>query len=183
MNSRRVPSFAEIRTNASLCSLVLLFTVISMCNPAAAGVEEVWGTWKLVSNQIKLLETGEVRDFIPGETLSGYLNYGPDGRMLGILVRGNRPKAESLDKLTDQQRADLFRTMVSYGGTYELVGSTMYHHIDISWNQVWTGTTQIREIKREGDKLIYTTKPAPLGGGGPDDGQMGISILTFEKVR
>jgi hypothetical protein len=146
-------------------------------------VDEVYGTWKLISNQIKISDTGEIRDFEPGVTLSGYITYGADGRMMGLLVRGNRPKANSVGSMTDQQRADLFKTMVAYGGTYELDGSTMRHHIDISWNQIWTGTTQVREVNREGTKLVYTTKPAPLVGSGSDDGKMGISILTWEKVQ
>jgi hypothetical protein len=149
----------------------------------SAEVEQLWGTWQLVSNQIKVMETGEVRDYEAGATLSGYINYGPDGRMMGILVRGNRPKAPSLDALTDPQRVELFKTMVAYGGTYELIGSVIHHHIDISWNQAWTGTTQIREVRRDGELLVYNTKPAPLGGGGQDDGRMGVSILTWKKVR
>jgi hypothetical protein len=44
------------------------------------------------------------------------------------------------------------------------------HHIDISWNEVWTGTTVIREIKKEGDKLVYTSAAAPFAG----DGKMSV---------
>lgn len=155
--------------------ILFSLTVVTLgrCGLAIAGEEEVYGTWKLISNQIKVLEAGEVRDFETGVALSGYINYGPDHRMLGLLVRGNRPKPESVQKITYQQRVDLITTMVSYGGTYKLDGSSMYHYIDISWNQIWTGTTQIREVKREGNKLIYTTRPAPLVGSGADDGKNG----------
>jgi hypothetical protein len=165
--------------------IIISLAVVTLggCDPATAGEEEVYGTWKLISNQIKVLETGEVRDFEPGVALSGYINYGPDHRMIALGFRGNRPQPESVQKMTDQERVDLFNTMVSYGGTYKFDGSTMYHNIDISWNQIWTGTTQIRDVKREGNKLIYTTRPAPLVGSGADDGKMGISILTWERVQ
>jgi lipocalin-like protein len=96
-----------------------------------------------------------------------------------MTVFSNRPKAESLEKMTDQQRADLFRTMIAYGGTYTFRGDSVEHHIDISWNELWTGTTVIRDIKREGDRLVYTTKPAPF----PRDGKMSINTLVFEKVK
>ena len=102
-----------------------------------------------------------------------------DGRMLILIVRGNRPKPESLDKITDQQRADLFRSMTAYGGTYKFDGKTMEHHIDISWNEIWTGTTQIRDVKKEGDRLIYITHPAPF----VSDGKMSIVTTVWEKVK
>jgi len=35
--------------------------------------------------------------------------YGADGRMLVLIAYGDRPKAESSAKLTDEQRAGLFR--------------------------------------------------------------------------
>ena len=99
--------------------------------------------------------------------------------MLVLIVRDDRPKAESLAKMTDQQRADLYRSMTAYGGTYKFDGKTMEHHIDISWNEVWTGTTQFRDVKKDGKRLIYTTRPAPNSR----DGRMGITTLVWEKVR
>jgi Lipocalin-like domain len=66
--------------------------------------------------------------------------------------------------MTDQQRADLFKTMLAYGATYKFDGDRIAHSIQISWNEVWTGTTVIRNVKKEGDRLIYTTRPAPFSG-------------------
>jgi len=57
--------------------------------------------------------------------------------------------------------------------------NTMEHHIDISSNEVWSGTTQIRDVKVEGDRLIYTTRPAPFFS----DGKMGVFTLVWEKVQ
>jgi hypothetical protein len=105
--------------------------------------------------------------------------YGKDGRMMVIIVRGDRPKAESIEKMTDQQRAELHRLMTAYGGTYKFDGNTMEHHIDISWNELWTGTTQFRDVKKDGNRLIYTTHPAPNAR----DGKMSITTLVWEKVK
>jgi hypothetical protein len=80
--------------------------------------------------------------------------------------------------MTDQQRADLFRSTLAYGGTYTFDDAKVEHHIDISWNEVWTGTTVTREIKREGEKLIYTTRPAPFSS----DGKMSVVTVVFEKI-
>jgi hypothetical protein len=70
-----------------------------------------------------------------------------------------------------------FRTMQAYGGTYEFDGRTVKHHIDMSWNQTWTGTTQIRDLHKDGDKLIYTTRPYPF----PADGKMSVVTVVWQK--
>jgi hypothetical protein len=143
---------------------------------ASAAEDEIYGTYTLISSTRKLLDTGQVETF---NREHGFITYGKDGRMLILIVRGDRPKPESLDKITDQQRADLFRSMTAYGGTYQCDGKTMEHHIDISWNEIWTGTTQIRDVKKEGDRLIYTTRPAPF----VSDGKMSVVTTVWEKVK
>jgi Lipocalin-like domain len=143
----------------------------------AADVDIV-GTYRLISSNRVILETGETEDSF-GKNPVGYISYGPDGRMMVIIVFSDRPKPESLDKMTDQDRANLFRTMTAYGGTYTFHGNRIEHHIDISWNELWTGTTVVRDIRRDGDRLIYTTKPAPF----PRDGKMSVNTLVWEKVK
>src|SRR5260370_10299460 len=98
---------------------------------------------------------------------------------MGLIVRGVRPKPDSLATMTDQQRADLFKSMISYAGTYKFDGSVMEHHIDISWNNIWTGTTVVRDVRKDGDKLIYTTRPAPFAR----DGRMVVTTVIWEKVK
>jgi hypothetical protein len=74
------------------------------------------------------LDTGQVQTYANKQ---GFITYGDDGRMLALLIRGDRQKPESFEKMTDQQRADLFRTLNAYGGTYHFDGKIMEHHIDI----------------------------------------------------
>jgi hypothetical protein len=137
------------------------------------------GTYKLVSSTRKLLDTGEIIEPY-GKHPTGYVNYGKDGRFLVLIVsdKNDRPNPENVKVITDQQRADLFRTMTSYGGTYTFDGHTLEHHVDISWNQVWTGTTVIRDVQKDGDKLIYTTRPAPSSA----DGKMSVFTLVWQKA-
>ena len=142
---------------------------------ASAADDELAGTYKLISRSRVLVDTGQVETF--GE-VQGSITYG-NGRVLVLIVEGNRPKPESLAKMTDQQRVGLFRTMNAYGGTYTFDGKAVEHRIDISYNDVWTGTTQIRDIKKEGGKLIYTTRPAPH----VSDGKMSVITLVWEKVK
>ena len=99
--------------------------------------------------------------------------------MLVLIVRRDRPKPESVDKITDQQRADLHRSMTAYGGTYKFDGKRVEHNIDISWNEVFTGTTLVREITKDGDRLMYTSPPARFSG----VGRMSQNTLVWEKVK
>jgi hypothetical protein len=139
--------------------------------------EELAGTYKLISSTRKILDTGEVVDTW-GANPKGFITYGKNGRMLVLIVTDHRPKPESLAKMTDQQRADLFRTMSAYGGTYKFDGRRVEHHVDISWNEVWTGTTVVRNVTKEGDRLVYTEPAAPF----TSDGKMSLVTLVWEKV-
>jgi hypothetical protein len=45
---------------------------------------------------------------------------------------------------TDEERAKLEESMIAYAGTYTGDNGKLVHHIDISWNEAWTGTDQDR---------------------------------------
>jgi hypothetical protein len=155
---------------------MLAITLTALSLPASAVDEEFYGTYALISSTRTILTTGQVDAFTQER---GFITYGKDGRMLVLIVRGERPKAESLEKMTDQQRADSFRSMTAYGGTYTFDGKRMEHHIDISWNEVLTGSTLFRDVKKEGNRLIYTTHPAPNAS----NGKMSVTTLVWEKVK
>jgi Lipocalin-like domain len=141
---------------------------------ASAQVEQLYGTWRLVSNIREVVGTGE-RANIFGEAPHGFLTYGRDGRMSAIIVGENRPKPMDLAKLTDQERAELFRTMVAYAGTFTAEGDRVVHNVDISWNENWTGTVQARTFRIEGRRLIIRGEQIGV------DGRQIIAVLTWEK--
>jgi hypothetical protein len=68
------------------------------------------------SDRAKIVETGEIIDNTVGSTPSGHIIYGQDGRMSALIVREPHPKPDSLATMNDQERADLFRSMIAYGG-------------------------------------------------------------------
>jgi hypothetical protein len=74
---------------------------------------------------------------------------------------------------------ELFKTLIAYGGTFTINGKTVTHHVDISWNENWTGTAQVRNVRLEGDKLYISTNPMPR----PEDGKPVIGVLAWEKVK
>ena len=103
---------------------------------ALAGEQEFAGNYELVSATRKILETGQTEDTF-GKKPKGLAMYGKDGHFIILITYDGRPRPESIEQMTDQQRADLHRTMTAYGGTYTFDGSKVVHHLDLSWNEVW----------------------------------------------
>jgi hypothetical protein len=131
----------------------------------------------VVSYTRQVLETGEtVAPF--GKAPTGFLSYSPDGRMLGFMVSAARPRPNDLAKASDQERAELFNTLVAYGGAFEVVGNQVVHKVDISWNETWTGTTQPRDFRIDRSRLTLDVGPQ-IGV----DGRRSTAALIWDKVR
>jgi hypothetical protein len=137
----------------------------------------VIGTWKLQSYVREVAATG-VRYNQFGDEPDGYLGYAPDGRMYAIFARRDRITPKDVVP-TEEEGAALLGTMVAYAGTFTLGEGRVVHHIDISWNQNWTGTDQVRYFQLDGDTLTITTAVYKSYS----DGQEGRSILVWKKVR
>ena len=144
---------------------------------ALAAANPLLGTWKLKSYMREVAATGE-RYNERGEHPSGYLSYSADGRMYAIITWDNRITPHDVVP-TDQERIKLFGSMISYAGTYTLDAEKVVHHVDISWNQNWTGTDQVRFYKLEGNTLTITSALAKNF----TDGREGRSILVWERLK
>jgi Lipocalin-like domain len=144
---------------------------------AFAAESELYGTWKLVSQSQKVLDTGEVRAG-RGKAPRGYVTFGPDGRLMGVILNENRPKPESVAKMTDQQRIELLNTMNAFAGTYKLEGNRLTYHFELTHNEV-PARAAVRDIKIEGRKLTMVNEPAPSTA----DGKMVQTTTVWEKVK
>jgi hypothetical protein len=132
------------------------------------------GTWKMKS-YVVTTDAGE-RCTPYGKNPTGYLSYSADGRMqvIGaaegrIVPTGSTP--------SDHERASLHDTMFAYSGTYSVEANMVIHHVDISWNEVWTGTDQIRLFEVNGNMLTLATRIT-----NPADGTEAHYALVWEKV-
>ena len=152
-----------------------LLLAIPLAAPAAES--DLYGTWKLVSNSRKVMDTGQVEQ-PRGKAPKGYASFGQDGRFLNFTVDEKRPKPESVAKLTDQQRIELFNTMNAYAGTYKLDGNKLTYRIDLTHNEV-PERASVREIKIEGRKLTMVNEPAAA----TIDGKMSQTTTVWEKVE
>jgi hypothetical protein len=145
--------------------------------PHTADASAVLGTWRLQSYVREVLETGERYNQFGNEP-DGYIGYASDNRMYAIFTRGDRITPADVVP-TEEEGVQLLGTMVAYAGTFTLEPGKVTHHIDISWNQAWTGTDQVRFYKLDGDTLTITTAPYKSYL----DGREGRSILVWRKVR
>jgi hypothetical protein len=136
------------------------------------------GTWKLVSVIRKEVPTGARVDLL-GPDPKGFLNYNADGRMMVMIaVRSDRKKpAGNVPTATEADA--LFRSMNSYAGTYTVTENEVTHHVDISFNESWTGTKQTHFYKLENSRLTLSTSASP----DPYDGKMSVRSLIWEKLK
>jgi hypothetical protein len=98
--------------------------------------------------------------------------------MMAVGAHDNRIKPARVDQTTAEQRDQLFNTMFAYAGTYTVSGTSVQHHIDVSWNETWTGTSVTRDISFEDGKLVLTSRPL-LG----HDGRTVVLTAIWDKVK
>ena len=73
----------------------------------------------------------------------------------------------------------MFRSVVAYAGTFTVEGSRVVHNVDISWNENFTGTAQVRNFRIDGRTLTIRTDPAMT----PIDGKQATFEVIWEKVQ
>ena len=125
----------------------ILGSVLLLTLPLAAQAAEsdLYGTWKVGD--------AGATEYPRGKAPTGYVSFGRDGRVTGVIASEKRPRPESVAKMTDQQRIELFNTMNAYGGTYKLDGNKLTYRFDITHNELGEQRASVREIKFEGRKL------------------------------
>jgi len=135
------------------------------------------GTWKMLSWTTEDLVTGQTADAL-GANPEGYVTYAPDGRVMVLVLRGDRQKPAALVP-TNGEKIALYDSMFAYAGTYTVDPEKVVHHVDMSWNQSWTGTMQIRFHTIRGNELTYVTAPAK----NPLTGRDCVHTVLFRRVR
>ena len=156
--------------------LVALILFIIAAQPSFADDNaKILGIWRLVSYEAEFQATGE-REPVLGKNPTGYIIFTREGRAFFILT-GEGRKAPN----TDQDRADLLKSMFAYTGMYRLEGDKWITKVDVSWNPAWVGTEQVRFFRFDGDQLqvISAWVQSTVR---PEKG-MARAIITFERAK
>lgn len=126
--------------------------------------ELLLGTWKMRSWTVEDLVAEERRDAL-GPDPCGYITYTRDGRVAVLAVARERIRPAELVP-TNEEKIALYDTMFAYAGTFAFDGVKVIHYIDVSWNEAWSGTSQVRFCELRGDMLTYVSAPArnPMTG-------------------
>ena len=172
-------SILSISLALILVSVLLPFGLAAQDSQSASVQQQLLGTWRLASFIRQEVGTGAISD-VMGPNPSGYINYGPDGRVMVIIASGGRNKPATGVPSSAEAEA-LVKTMVSYAGTYSIdtKAKTVTHLVDISWNQSYTGTKQIRNYRFEAGKLYLETVPSP----DPVTGKTTVRSLIWERMK
>ena len=162
---------------AMRCCALLLWTMSSVAQQRPTCVGPQLGTWALLSMETEDLETGEKHNLL-GAHPSGYLSYGSDCRMSAILVKEGREGPAAL-AATDPESIELYRGLIAYAGSYAIDGSKITQHIEASWNQAWTGTTQVSQFNIDGKSLYIRTGPSKS----PMTGRQSSTVFIWARVE
>jgi hypothetical protein len=134
----------------------------------------LFGSWRLVSWKRELVATGEQQDAL-GPNPSGYITYSENGRVTVLIVAADRPMPSGPP--SDQDKLGLFNSMFAYSGTYTADHEKLVHRIDMSWNEAWSGTEQVRFYTLAGGLLTLRGAPSRDAL----DGQMVVHAVTWAK--
>jgi hypothetical protein len=69
--------------------------------------------------------------------------------------------------------------MFAYSGSYTVKSDRVIHHVDMSWNEAWNGTDQVRFCNVDEHTLTYTSAPAP----NPFDGREVVHEVTYVREK
>ena len=114
------------------------------------------GIWKMVSFDVEDQESRERKPFYGDAVPNGYMILTSEGRVMVLVASGGRELGQ-----TNEKQAALYLTMLSYTGLYRFEGDKFITAVDISWNESWTGTDQVRFYRLDGDRLDIITEWMP----------------------
>jgi hypothetical protein len=68
---------------------------------------------------------------------------------------------------------------MAYAGSYSVDGHQITHHIETSWNQAWTGATQVSQFNIAENTLYIRTGP----GKSPMTGRQSSTVFIWARVE
>jgi hypothetical protein len=134
------------------------------------------GTWKLVAWELRDDEDHVSYPF--SRDALGYLTFTDDGHMSVIITTADRRPFGKSDMLhgTAEEKATAAETCVAYCGTYRIDADRVFIKVEASLFPNWLGTTQERQIERDGERIALSLPPAAWLG------QRQVARLVWARV-
>ncbi len=130
--------------------------------------DQLIGSWKLLSYEERPVD-GSPSFYPMSENPMGIIMYTPDGYMSAQLMRPDRKNFVSGDWFdgTDAEYKQEASTYIAYSGPFhvDVEKQTLNHSMLVSLFPNWTGQTQPRVVKIEGD-LLHLSSASPIRSGG-----------------
>ena len=140
---------------------------------AEDAAKQLAGSWKLNSWTIQIIGGEFTEPFGPNP--KGRAVFTPDEHVAFVIVAPNRKPAAN-----DGESAALLKTLLAYTGKFTIEGDKFTTKVDISWNELLTGTEQVRFFKLESDKLTIRTAEQTSA---VYPGKRVVGTLTWERER
>jgi hypothetical protein len=123
------------------------------------------GSWELTHWDYTV--DGVHRGFVMGEDAQGQILYTSEGRMSAILMQAGRPPfgTGGFHQGSAEQREAAALTYVSYGGTFDVEGDRVLHHVAYALFPDWIGTDLVRVVSWDDDQLVLTAVPETTSSG------------------
>jgi len=119
--------------------------------------DEIAGSWKIVSWE-QSYDDGRLT-FPMGEHLNGRIEYA-ERHVFVMIARADRPSFSTGGQWTasNEEKAQAYNSCLCYSGTYEIVGDTVIHHVDISLFPNWVGAQQRRQASIVDGRLVLAAR-------------------------
>jgi len=140
---------------------------------AQDAAKQLVGSWKLTSWTIQVIDGEATQPFGPNP--KGRAVFTPDGFSAFMIARPDRKPATS-----DAESAALLKSLMVYTGKFTVDGDKLTTNVDLSWNEILTGTAQVRFFKLEGDKLFVRTAEQASA---VYPGKKVVGTLSWERER
>jgi hypothetical protein len=140
---------------------------------AQDAAKKLVGSWKLTSWTIQVIDGEATQPFGPNP--KGRAVFTLDGFSAFMIARSDRKPATS-----DADSAALLKSLMVYTGKFTVDGDKLTTNVDLSWNEILTGTAQVRFFKLEGDKLSVRTAEQASA---VYPGKKVVGTLSWERER
>jgi len=154
----------------ALAACCYLQSGLAMADDAA---KQLVGSWRLTSWVIEVVGGEATEPFGPNP--KGRAVFTSDEYVAFIIAGANRKPASNND-----ESAALLKSLLAYTGKFTIDGDRFTTNVDISWNEILTGTAQLRFFKLEGDKLSLRTAEQVSA---VYPGKKVVGTLTWERER